>query len=116
MPQRQPLSCSDSPLLPLRLCMEHRRRPAWLAETKGLCDNASPERADASPIEVLWKRLNGSWVAVQWFTDFATAPPQEEPPDGVPLPYGQVHQGFERALGLESRATTLQPAEDVRTS
>lgn len=55
-------------------------------------------------------------MAAQWFTDFATAPPQEEPPEGAPLPYGQVHQGFERALGLESRFTTLQPAEDVRTS
>ena len=28
----------------------------------------------------------------------------------------QVHKGFELALGLETRATTLQPAQDAETS
>ena len=45
--------------------------------------------------------------AMQWFTDFATCPPKE----AMDLPFGQVHEGFALALGLES-SDSWDPAKD----
>lgn len=59
--------------------------------------------------------------ALQWFTDFATCPPKDYPPAQV-LKFGQVHQGFALALGIESSrfwpdaVDPLLPARDVVTS
>ena len=60
--------------------------------------------------------------AMQWFTDFATAPPRELPAQLAE--FGQVHEGFALALGLESSRTwdvvaqgdPLLPARGVHTS
>ena len=47
------------------------------------------------------------YCVMQWFTDFATCPPKE----AMDLPFGQVHEGFALALGLES-SDSWDPADD----
>ncbi|CAL5225871.1 g8656 [Coccomyxa viridis] len=90
--------------------------PTWAETTAMLLSLEYQDRTTQdAPIKkalILTFRGTEALKNANWFTDFATAPPKADDHYST----GQVHQGFEMALGLETRTTTLQPARGVQTS